>query len=257
MQFWPIWPNLNRLRRNNENIGGDQMATKSLILAAVLLAPLPGLAGSFTPPEGCTLKMTVQSRGCNVSNYFICTADNDGDQWRADFDQEGIYFQSKIDSETQWVESYEISPPVKQVLDPNPTDPANFSELLATGYDSFAFGLSKDNGIKSTVRGFDRLTGEEVVIDGVTLKRTEYEMTETAADGTILRQARGREFISADFRSFFSGQSEIMSQGEWVPLEGSPMTFDFAGDKGFGATQPIFDCDAVLSLNGAGLGDAG
>jgi len=233
------------------------MAKKSLIFAAVLLAPFPAAAGSFTPPEGCTLKMTVQSRGCSVSNFFVCTADTEGDQWRADFGQDGIYFQSKIDFETQWVESYEIDPPVKQVLDPNPTDPASFSELLATGNDSFIFGLSKDNGQKSTVRGFDRLTGEEVVIDGVTLKRTEYEMTETAADGTILRQSRGREFISADFRSFFSGQSEILSQGEWVPLEGSPMTFEFAGDKGFGATQPIFDCDAVLSLNGAEAGNAG
>lgn len=209
---------------------------------------VPAFAGSFTPPEGCTLKMTVQSRGCNVSNHYICTGDAKGQQWRADFDQEGIFFQSKIDYETQWIESYDIDPPVKQVLDANPSDPANFSALLATGYDSFAFGLTKDNGQTSSVRGFDRLTGEEVVIDGVTLLRTEYEMTETAPDGTILRQSRGREFISPEFRSFFSGTSEILSEGEWLPLEGSPMTFDFAGDKGFGATQPIFDCDAVLSL---------
>jgi hypothetical protein len=40
-------------------------------------------------------------------------------------------------------------------------------------------------------------------------------------------------------------------------LEGSPMSFDFEGDKGFGATQPIFDCDAVLSLNHLGVVDAG
>lgn len=221
---------------------------KPLFAVPILLFAAPALAGSFTPPEGCMLKMTVQSRGCNVSNYFVCSADNEGEQWRADFDQEGIYFQSKIDSETQWIESYEINPPTKQVLDPNPADPANFSALLSDGYDSFAFSLSKDNGQKSTVRGFDRLTGEDVVIDGVTLKRTEYEMTETAADGTVLRQARGREFISPDFRSFFSGSSEILSEGEWLPVEGAPMTFDFPADKGFGATQPIFDCDAVLSL---------
>lgn len=221
------------------------------LLAIPFLFAAPAFAGSFTPPEGCTLKMTVQSRGCNVSNYYTCEADPAGDQWRADFDQEGIYFQSKIDSEAQWIESYEINPPVKQTLDASPADPASFSELLATGYDSFAFGLTKDNGVTSTVRGFDRLTGETVVIDGVTLKRTEYEMTETADDGTILRQARGREFISEDYRSFFAGLSEIMSNGEWLPLDGTPMSFDFDGDKGFGATQPIFDCDAVLSLRAA------
>ncbi|MDZ7904372.1 MAG: hypothetical protein U5N55_00160 [Cypionkella sp.] len=175
------------------------------LLAVPFLFAAPAFAGSFTPPEGCTLKMTVQSRGCNVSNHYICEGDATGEQWRADFDQEGIYFQSKIDFETQWIESYEINPPVKQTLDPNPSDPANFSALLDTGYDSFAFGLSKDNGETSTVRGFDRLSGGDVVVDGITLKRTEYEMTETAPDGTVLRQARGREFVSADFRTLFLG----------------------------------------------------
>jgi hypothetical protein len=229
-------------------MGGAMAWLRLHIWAAAVLAPLPALAGSFIPPEGCALNMTVQSRGCNVSNYYICTADAEGEQWRADFDQEGVFFQSKIDYDAQWIESYEINPPVKQVLEPNPADPASFSNLLETGYDSFDFALSKSNGQQSTVRGFDRLTGEDVVIDGVTLKRTEYEMTETAADGTILRQARGREFISADYRSFFAGLSKIMVGDEWVPLDGTPMTFDFAGDRGFGATQPIFDCDAVLSL---------
>ncbi|MFN3606304.1 MAG: hypothetical protein ACK4SS_03780 [Cypionkella sp.] len=220
---------------------------KALCAVPLLLLAAPAAAGSFTPPEGCTLNMTVQSRGCNVSNYYTCEADAAGDQWRADYDQEGAYFRSKIDYETQWIESYEINPPVMQVLDPNPVDPASFSELLASGYDSFAFGLSKDTGARSTVRGFDRLTGQSVVIDGQTLLQTEYEMTETDADGTILRKARGREFVSADFRSFFAGASEIWTGDEWLPFEGSPMSFDFEGDNGFGATQPIFDCDAVLS----------
>jgi len=230
---------------------------KAFLAVPFLLLANPAWAGSFTPPEGCTLKFTVQSRGCNLSNHYICTADNPGDQWRADFDQEGVYFRSRIDAETQWVESHEINPPVIQTLDPNPTDPASFSELLATGYDSFAFGLTKDNGEISTVRGYDRLTGEEVVIDGVTLKRTEFEMTETAPDGRILRKVRGREFISEDLRLFFSGTSEHLSMDEWLPLEGSPMTFSFEGDKGFGATQPIFDCDAVLSGLPERGGDAG
>jgi hypothetical protein len=227
------------------------------LMSALVLWAAPVAAGSFLPPEGCELRMTVQSRGCNVSNYYICSTDAPGEQWRADFDQEGIFFQSKIDRETQWLESYEMNPPVKQVLQPNPLDPASFSTLLDSGYDSFDFALSKDNGLQSTVRGFDRLTGEEVVIDGVTLKRTEYEMTETAADGTLLRQARGREFISAEFRSFFAGLSEIKMGEEWLPLDGTPMSFDFAGDRGFGATQPIYDCDTVLSQGQMGDGRDG
>jgi hypothetical protein len=222
------------------------MKMKTVLMIALTL-PFPALAGSFTPPEGCTATLTVQSRGCNVANYYICTADQPGDKWRADFDQEGMYYQSKIDVETQWIESYEQNPAVKQVLDPNPADPANFSELLATGMDSFDFNLSKDNGEQSNVKGFDKLTGEEVVIDGMTLKRTQFEMIETDPEGNVVRQARGFEYISADLRNFFSGTSEYFSGDEWLPTEGSPVQFSKPGDKGFGATQPIFDCDAVVS----------
>jgi len=217
------------------------------VLMIALTLPFPALAGSFTPPEGCTATLTVQSRGCNVANYYICTADQPGDKWRADFDQEGMYYQSKIDVETQWIESYEQNPAVKQVLDPNPADPANFSELLATGMDSFDFNLSKDNGEQSNVKGFDKLTGEEVVIDGMTLKRTQFEMIETDPEGNVVRQARGFEYISADLRNFFSGTSEYFSGDEWLPTEGSPVQFSKPGDKGCGATQPIFECDAVVS----------
>ena len=58
----------------------------------------------------------MQSKACRVSHYYRCEADNPGDQWRVDMDQEGPFFYSKIDAEGQWLESYD---PVKQVLDPN------------------------------------------------------------------------------------------------------------------------------------------
>lgn len=204
-------------------------------------------AGSFTPPEGCTATLTVQSRGCNVANYYICTADAAGDQWRADYDQEGMFYLSKIDSETQWVESYEQNPVIKQVLDANPADPANFTELLATGIDNFDFTLTKDNGAQSRVTGFDKMTGTTEVIDGVNLERTEYEMTETDPQGNVLRKSRGHEYVSKEWRNFFSGTAEYFTGNEWLPLEGSPVQFSKPGDKGFGATQPIFDCDTAVS----------
>ena len=84
--------------------------------SAVHNRPCPGL---FTPPEGCTGLLTVQSRGCRVSNHYNCAADAPGDQWRADFDQEGIFFVSRIDCEAQWVESYDMFPTVRQTLDPD------------------------------------------------------------------------------------------------------------------------------------------
>lgn len=216
-------------------------------LLPLLLLASPAFAGSFTPPEGCTTHLTVQSRGCYVANYYTCEADNPGDQWRADFDQEGMFYMSKIDRETQWVESYDLNPMVKQTLDTGAADPANFSSLLATGRDDFDFSLSKDNGEHSNVKGYDHLTGQTVTIDGVALQETEYEYVETDDAGNVLRQARGHEYVSAEFRNFFSGQSEWFDGTDWLPMDGSPVQFFLPGEKGFAATQPLFECDAVMS----------
>lgn len=220
--------------------------TIRLVLPLLMLTS-PAFAGAFVPPEGCTATLTVQARGCYVSNYYTCAKDNPGDQWRADFDQEGMFYMSMIDRESQWIESYDLNPTVKQTLDANPADPASFSELLATGRDDFDFGLTKDTGEKTRVKGYDKLTGETVVIDGVTLQRTEYQYEEFDDADNVLRQSNGHEYISAEWRNFFSGTSEWFDGTDWLPLDGSPVQFILPGEKGFGATQPLFECDAVMS----------
>ena len=191
----------------------------AMILALTFSVPVAAHAGSFTPPQGCTTTLTVQSRGCYVANYYTCEADPKGDQWRADFDQEGVFFLSRIDSETQWVESIELNPTVTQTLDPNPKDPASFSSLLATGRDDFDFSLSKDNGEHSNVTGYDQLTGRTVTIDGVTLEETQYEYAETDDAGTLIRKSRGHEYISREWRRFFSGTSDWWDGTDWQPPE--------------------------------------
>jgi hypothetical protein len=223
-----------------------------LALILVLLLATPASSGTFTPPEGCTAFLTVQSRQCRVSNYYKCTADAPGDQWRQDFDQEGVFFKSRIDSETQWIESFDMNPEVRQSLDPGAEDPASFTNLNENGRDDFAFGLTKETGEQTRVRGFDKLTGKSFVIDGVTLKQTEFEFTETDMSGNVLRQSRGNEFISTDWRMFFSGPSEWNDGTGYVPIDGSPLQFILPGEKGFASTQPIFDCDAILSNHEGG-----
>lgn len=221
---------------------------KALVLLSLMLLATPAPAATFTPPEGCTATRTVQGRGCYVSNFYTCAADAPGDQWRADYDLEGMFFRSRIDFETQWVESYDLNPTVRQTLDANPSDPASFSDLLAKGFDSFNFSLTKDNGEHTTVTGFDRLTGRSKVIDGVTLQETEFEYTETADDGTVISAARGHEFVHADWRTFFSGTSDWdQGDGTSLPFEGSPVSFALPGEPGFGATQPIYECDDIMS----------
>lgn len=217
---------------------------------SLFLLPMPALAqGAWSPPEGCEIYMTTQSKGCRVSNHYICAADPDGDQWRADFDQEGVYFYSRINSEAEWIESFDGNPVVRQSLDPNPEDPASFSDLIGSGVDSYAFSLSREDGMDSQVYGYDRLTGRTVTIDGQQLEETEFDYTETDVMGNVLRRARGNEYISRDKRVFFAGPGETdLGDGQWLPIDGSPVDFAFPGDKGFGSTRPIYDCDAILSL---------
>jgi hypothetical protein len=227
-------------------IQGERSMRKILIFFLIVSGAVPATAGSFTPPAGCTGWLTVQARACRVSNYYTCTQDAAGDQWRTDFGQEGLFFASRVDAEGQWVESLDMNPLVRQSLDAGAEDPASFTDLLG-GLDTFAFSLTRDNGEASRVRGFDRLTGKSVQIDGVTLSQTEFEYTETDPSGNLLRRSRGVEYIHPTWRVFFAGPSEWDNGNGYVPIDGSPVQFIFPEEPGFFSTQPLFECDAVLS----------
>lgn len=227
-------------------------------MRTALLIPLfclatPVFAATFTPPEGCTATQTVQSRGCNVSHFYTCEKDPKGNQWRADFGAEGMYYLSMIDSETQWIESYEMNgsgaePLNKETLDSGAKDPASLTGLISTGLDTFDFNLTKSTGAKTHISGFDQLTGKTAVIDGETLKQTEYEFTQTDADGKVIRHSKGHEYISEKYRTFFSGTSDWQAEdGSWLTVEGAPITFIKPGEPGFGATVPLFECDDQMS----------
>lgn len=215
------------------------------VLTLVLLTPpaAPGLAGTWTPPEGCEVYVTVQSKACRVSQHFRCESDAPGDQWRVDMDQEGEFFYARIDDEGQWVESFGQA---RQTLDPAPVDPASISELLANGIDTADFGVTSDDGASSRYSGFDRLTGRQVVIDGITLSETEVDFTEYDAGGTVLGRARGNEYVHPEWRVFFAGPGERdLGDGQWLPIDGSPVDFIFPGEDGFMSTQPIYDCESL------------
>ena len=217
----------------------------SLAFGFVALTLAPALAGTWTPPEGCEAYVTIQSRGCTVSHHYRCEGDVAGDQWRVDIGQEGEFFYSRIDSEGQWLESFGET---HQLLDPAPADPASMTELLAQGIDTADFSVSRNDGSASRYAGFDRLTGREVVIDGVKLLETEIDFTEYDPAGTVVGRARGNEYIHPDWRIFIGGVGERdLGDGDWLPLDASPVNFAFPGENGFLATQPIFDCDALTA----------
>ena len=212
---------------------------------SLLLLTAPAMAGTWTPPAGCEVYVTVQSKSCIVSHLYRCEGEPAGDQWRVDMGQEGEFFYSHVDSEGQWLESYGAT---RQLLDAGPADPASITNLLASGLDTADFSVSRDDGTGSRFSGFDRLTGKEVVIDGVTLLQTEIDYTEYDRAGTVVGRSRGNEFINPDWRSFLGGAGERdLGDGKWLPLDASPVEFAFPGEEGFLATQPKYDCDALTA----------
>ncbi len=73
----PRRPTTPRIRSRNP----DLWLSAAAMAAAVLTWGAQGAAAAtFTPPEGCTLELTVQSRGCSVTQYYHCSADAEGDQ---------------------------------------------------------------------------------------------------------------------------------------------------------------------------------
>ncbi len=214
-------------------------------LCAAFLA-LPASAGTFTPPPGCEGWLTVQMRSCKVSNHYRCAADAPGDTWRIDFGVNGAYFRSRIDYETQWVESHNSDGTV-EFLEANPADPASFSELISSGRDDYDFAQVSSNGSRQSVRGYDQLTGQTVTIDGVTLERTKYDATVTYDDGTLAYHAQGGEFINREWRIFLSGTGRIdLGEGP-IPQDFTPVEFAFPGEPGFMSTTPLYDCDAMTA----------
>ncbi|MEZ5911035.1 MAG: hypothetical protein R3D84_01450 [Paracoccaceae bacterium] len=205
------------------------------------------LASAFQPPKGCTVFMTVQSRGCQVSQYYRCEQDPEGDSWRADFSADGLNFVSHIDREGQWLESFEIEPPSHETLMPGAEDPASFSELIETGNDTFAFSQQRSDGSTVGFAGFDRLTGDRVTIDGVTLEMTEFSFVETDDIGFETRRSNGQEFIHKEWRLFFGGLTELSADGESFSFDASPVDFVFPGEPGFMSTIPLHGCEATMS----------
>jgi hypothetical protein len=217
-----------------------------LVLGFFAIACTAG-AADFRPPPGCETYMTIQSRGCEVSNYYRCEADQPGHQWRVDFGINGKSYQSKTDSEARWLESFSYSEQLAEQIDSEP-DPASLTGLLATSRDTYDFYLTNSARQRLHVVGYDKLTGEEVVIDGVTLKRTEFSLEQTDDFGNLVRRIKGSEYVYPDERTFIGGTSTFeLSTGETFPVDGTPKDFIFPGQPGFGSTVPLYECSDMMS----------
>lgn len=205
--------------------------------------------GLFTPPEGCETYLTVQSRGCTVTNHFICPRIDPDHRFRTDFGEAGPFFTSRIDGDGQWIESGPPEFPTRTRTIGEITDPGSVSELIESGVDSFDFYQKAEGEPRTRVSGYDRILGQ-VEIDGEPLYQTEFEMTRRDVNGTVIEHVRGREFVSDTYKRFFAGVSvDVAEDGrETNGRDRSPVEFIYSGEQGFRGTYPRYDCDLMSGL---------
>lgn len=215
---------------------------KSLTILIPLLAGAPALAQqSFDLPEGCTGTMTVQHKGCVVVNVWQCAGDPAGDQWLATSSQNGLFGVQRVDDEFQWLEAFRVIGNTRLITPAD--DPASLTELFEAQIDTWDFTLETDDGPERHV-GFDMLTGETTVIDGVTLLNTEYQGRTLDAEGNETEASTGAQYVSPEHRLFFFGRSWDAATPDDV-LDMSPLEFIFPGEPGFMSAQPKYECNQI------------
>lgn len=220
-------------------------------IAAFIFAPLTSQAGTFTPPKGCTAYLTVQMKSCEVSHYWTCAADPEGNHWIQSIDDEGPVFLQYLDSEFRWLQSYPQRSDISRALIPTETDANSLTELLQTRRDDFEFRQSVSRGGKQIavehITGYDRLNGTRVTINGEPLLVTEFEIQVKSDNGRAAVRTTGNQFISERFGLFFQGRETETSGGETYHYDDSPVLFIEPGEAGFLADRPEFGCDAIMS----------
>ena len=219
-------------------------------LPVLILLTLPLAAGAtgFTPPDGCTLHMTVQTRGCVVANYYTCDSDAAGDRRTVFADKDGIFSLTRIHAETRWMETYSPVDGITDRLVPEAHAHASFTRLIETGRDDYDFAIVDSTGEVRRYRGHDRLTGETRRIDGRLLEVTESAVQVDSGTGEPLYARRGQQFIDRAQRLFFGGQEtlEVPGSAPEVSNEG-PVYFALPGEPGFAASTPEYDCDVLMT----------
>lgn len=234
-------------------IGTSGIATTALAVAMTLAPTLPVAAQQapdlFQVPPGCTAFLTVQSRGCTVSHYWTCEADPQGTHWRASVDEDSPFHLSFTDAEFRWLRSWDLRGGGTTVILEPEEDPASLTELLETGGDTMVFSTVTTSNFGSFQRdytGFDRLTGDEVVVDGRTLLVTEFSYQYPTDGGT--RRVQGNQFVHPGWRLFFGGIETVTeTTGDGFEYNNSPMEFAEPGEPGFLTMQPIYDCGEMMS----------
>ncbi|MEX3017266.1 hypothetical protein [Gymnodinialimonas hymeniacidonis] len=221
------------------------------LLGMVSAVPAAAQSGSdlFPVPEGCTAFLTVQSRSCLVSHHWRCDSDPEGSHWRVTLDQDGPFYLNYTDAEFRWLQAFNLRTGSRDVLIEPEEDPASMAELLETGNDTMVFSIREERAegiFQRDYTGFDRLTGDEIAIDGRSLLVTEFAYQWETTAGP--RRTEGTQFVSREMGLFFGGLETVTTPGgETFEGNYSPVEFHEAGDPDFLTTQPEYDCGDMMS----------
>ncbi|MBN7786455.1 hypothetical protein JYP51_16125 [Ponticoccus gilvus] len=209
----------------------------------------PALAGAlFEPPAGCAVYLTTQNRGCRVVNHYSCPAVHPDHRWSHRFVPGSGAWVSRIDGDAQWVESGPEAEPDWMRTQWPVEDSGSVSELIETGVDAYDFIQRSRSGITERVSGFDKVIGE-VVVDGEPLLRTQFEATYRDVNGSVTRQVRGEEYVSAKHGRFFGDRLIEMRDGREIARHSrGPVEFVYPGEEGFRSLDPQYDCDVISGM---------
>lgn len=235
--------------RNHTETGHTGVRVCLVAVSAMLtcLALPASAADTFALPQGCEAFVTIQSHSCAVEHHFTCAGDPEGVKRRVSLSEEGMTYLGSTNSDAEWLNSYHPFTRHSEELEPDPVDRASLTELLKTGVDSYDFKTLSDEIGTTRYVGEDKLTGQTVTIDDVTLQQTEYHITAFGADGAELWSSAGNEFVSDNWRTFIGGTGTVTVPGDQFDKNDSPVEFIFPGEPGFLSANPKFDCGAILS----------
>lgn len=214
------------------------------------LASTPAFAaGSFVPPNGCALDLTVQMRGCQMANVYHCETDPEGERWISYADSKGEYFLSRIDYETRWLESISlIGGEIDRLDEAASKDHSSFSTLLAQGRDAYDFVTQSNFGQTRRQIGADWLVDEHRTVDGITLQRCDFRLETRDTAGNLIARRKGVQYIDPVRRIFYSGPEHYSTpDGTQFDTDNTPVAFATEGDAGFGATKPTYGCDLMMT----------
>jgi hypothetical protein len=218
------------------------MIRHAAILCALVASPVVADTSTLALPGTCRAYLTTQNDDCVVAHYVTCTGDPAGQQAIVRLFPDGGDDIMIVDGEYQWLTTVDLLSGTVSTLGPEVADPGTLSELIDDGVDSYDFTTTDSFGSVTRFVGRESLTGQTLTIDGVTLEEAQNEMRALDSEGNEIWRAVGTEYVSRDWRLFFSGPGMVTLPNESYPTSGTPVEFLFPEEPGFLSTLAVTGC---------------